>query len=177
MNRQQKASLVEVLRQEFTQSPGAFLVGYKGLTVADIQKLRKQLREADSSMKVAKNRLARRAIEGIEGASELSPLLSQQLGIVFARKDPTATAKLLYEFSKTKEALKLIGACVEHQLLNKEDVVYLAQLPPREVLLAQLLGTLQAPIATYTRLMHLLLARLLYVMQAAADKKAAQENS
>jgi large subunit ribosomal protein L10 len=177
MNRQQKALLIDYLKQEFTECPGSFLIGYQGMTVADMQTLRKELRQAGSAIKVAKNRLARRAIDGLEGASELSPLLKQQLGIVFAHKDPAATAKLLHDFSKKKNTLKLVAGCVERELLTKEDVVILAQLPPREVLLAQLLGTMQAPIATYARLLHALLARLLYVTQAIADKKAAEENN
>jgi large subunit ribosomal protein L10 len=150
MNRQQKALLIDYLKQEFTECPGSFLIGYQGMTVADMQTLRKELRQAGSAIKVAKNRLARRAIDGLEGASE---------------------------FSKKKNTLKLVAGCVERELLTKEDVVILAQLPPREVLLAQLLGTMQAPIATYARLLHALLARLLYVTQAIADKKAAEENN
>lgn len=175
MNRQQKALLIDYLKQEFTDCPGSFLIGYQGMTVADMQTLRKELRQAGSAMKVAKNRLARRAVDGLEGASDMSPLLKQQLCIVFAHKDPSATAKLLFEFSKKKDKLKLVAGCVEKQLLTQEDVVALAQLPPREVLLAQLLGTMQAPIATYARLMNTLLARLLYATQAIADKKAAEE--
>lgn len=175
MNRQQKTDLIDHLRQEFADSKAAFLIGYQGMTVSDIHTLRKQLRASGNSMKVAKNRLAKRAIEGMEGASELAPALKSQLGIVFASEDPAAAAKILFEYAKTKQALELVAACIDKQLYSKEDIIALATLPPRAVLLAQLMGTMQAPVATYVSQLNQLVARLLYVMQATADKKAQEQ--
>lgn len=175
MNRQQKSELIDFLKQGFADAPAAFLVGYKGISVAKIQTLRKKLRQNDASFKVAKNRLARRAVAELDGVQDLSGLMKEQLAIVFAHKDPSAVAKILHEFSKEHQALALVGGCVERKVVNKDGVVVLASLPSREVLLGHLAGTLQAPISTYARLLNAILARLAYALQAVAEEK--QKNS
>ncbi|MEX0672291.1 MAG: 50S ribosomal protein L10 [Candidatus Babeliales bacterium] len=152
MNRQEKESVISHLRQSFQDSSAAFLVQYQGLTVDSMQALRKGLRENKGELQVAKARLMRRAAEGLPGAQDMLPLFKNQVGLVFAYGEFPAIAKVLYDFTKDHKALMLVGGTVESQLLNVDSIKALAMLPSRNVLLAQLCGTLQAPISTVARL-------------------------
>ena len=170
MNRQQKDLVISNLRQSFQDSNAAFLVQYQGLTVQDLQALRKGLKENDGALQVAKARLMKLAAEGIPGAQDMIPLFKNQVGLVFARGESPAVAKVLHDFAKEHELLKLVIGTMEEQLLDTDAIKTLATLPPRDVLLAQLCGTLQAPITNMARLGNLMIIRLLVVMKQIAQK-------
>lgn len=150
MNRSQKEIVVQELKQDFEKSNSAFLVKVKGLTVNQIQDLRKGLRTCDSKVRVAKDRLVKIAIKEQESASVLEPYLHDQLAVVFANTDSAATAKVINDFAK-KTKLEIIVGLVESQLFDKDKVVRLASIPSRDVLLAQLCGLLNAPVAGFAR--------------------------
>lgn len=170
MNRQQKSEIVELLKNNFSKS-ASFLVDFRGLTVGQMQVLRKELRGKGGTLKVAKARLMKRAIEGMEEAEEFSPLLRGQVGIVFAEQEPSAVAKVLALFSKKNEALTLIAGCLESQVLGKDAVVRIAELPSKEVLLAQVCGAVQAPISGLASVLNILILRLLWSLKQVAEKK------
>lgn len=170
MNRQQKDLIISNLRQSFQDSNAAFLVQYQGLTVQDLQALRKGLKENEGALQVAKARFMKRAAEGVPGAEDMIPLFKNQVGLVFARGESPAVAKVLHDFAKEHEVLKLIGGTMEAQLLDENAIKALAALPPRDVLLAQLCGTLQAPITNMARLGNLMIIRLLVVLKQIAKK-------
>ncbi|MCL4380266.1 50S ribosomal protein L10 [Candidatus Dependentiae bacterium] len=149
MNKQQKQEFVLSLRQQFQASPASFLVGYKGLSVADMTTLKKALGKQGATLKVAKMRLVKKAVDGVEGVEQLSPFCENQLGVVFVGQEPNAVAKVLYDFAKEKEKLVIVAGCIERAFVDKEEIVILATLPSREVLLAQLCATLQAPLAQF----------------------------
>lgn len=159
MNRQEKELVIKSLKNEFAQSNAAFLVGVKGLTVADLQKLRKDLRSNGGSLKITKARLMRIAAEN-DGSQDLNPFFKDQVGLVFSKNEPSSVAKVLYNFSKTKEALKLIAGVVESQLYDKQLLAEFAQLPSKEVLLAQLCGTLKAPIVKLAVVLDMITKKL-----------------
>ena len=92
MNRQQKESVVESLRKSFTQSNISFLVGYRGLTVAQMQVLRNDLRKCGGTMRVTKARLMKRAVEGVEGAQEMGPYFRDQVALVFSSDEQIGRA-------------------------------------------------------------------------------------
>lgn len=166
MNKQQKQDVVQSLREQFQASPASFLVGYQGLTVADFTKLKRNLRTQGATLKVAKMRLVKRAIDGVEGADTLSPFCENQLGVVFAAQEPNAVAKVLYDFAKEKEKLVIVAGCIDKAFVDKEEITVLATLPSREVLLAQLFATMQAP-----------LSQFLYILQELSGKEEQQASA
>jgi large subunit ribosomal protein L10 len=153
MNRQQKQVAVESLKKNFSESAASFLVSYKGLDVGQMQALRRGVRAKGGLVYVVKMRLAKRAIEGIGGAQELESMLKDQCALVFA-PEPTAVAKVLYDFSREHEKLGVVAGCMESRLLSKDKVIALAKLPSREVLLAHLASTLLAPISSLARVLN-----------------------
>lgn len=172
MNRQQKESLVKFLESNFSSSEGAFLVNYQGVTVSQMQKLRFALSDKGGSMKVAKNRLAKIALADVEGCKDLKSMLQGQLAFVFAEKDVSAIAKVVVDFAKANEELQVIAGCCESQLFDANAVKSLASLPSREVLLAQLCGTLKGPQTAFVMVLRQLLVKFLLVLKAVAEQKS-----
>jgi large subunit ribosomal protein L10 len=171
MNRQEKEIAISEVKKLFAQSQAAFLVNYKGLDVAKLQSLRKVLREQNGKFKVTKANLMSIAVEGLPGVDSFKENFKDQVGLVFANKDVPAVSKKLVDFAKDNEALKIIAGYFESKTLSKQDLEILASLPSREILLAQLAGTLQAPISSFVRILNLMIVRLLYVLQKIEDKK------
>lgn len=173
MNRQEKSQVVQMLGEDLEVSKAVFLVAYKGLAVEQLQALRKGLRGAQGTLKIAKARLMKRA--AIQASvDQLSPLLKDQIGLVFARNEVASVAKILRDFAKNNEHLKLVGGVLGRSLLDAVSVDRLAQLPSREVLLAQLLGVMNAPVSNLVRLLNLLIVRLLLVLKAIEGIKSQQ---
>lgn len=160
MNRQEKSQLVTELKGQFSAANGSILVGYKGLSVNQLQKLRRGVRQNGGQFKVTKARLMRLAAQDLETAQPLIPYFKDQVGLVFMDKQDPAIIKFLYTFSKENEALKLVAGSMESKLVDASTLVRLAQLPSREVLLAQLCGVLKAPIS-----------KLAFVLQQISNKK------
>ena len=172
MNRSQKELLVGELAQQLQGASAAFLVNYQGATVKTLHLLRKKLRTKDSSFRVAKARLLKIAVGTLPGSAHFAQMLKEQVGLVIAAgKDISGVAKDLVDFAKGNESIKVVSGFYEAQVLSTEQVVYFASLPSREVLLGQVLGTLQAPIAQFVRLLNLLIVRLRYVLQRIAEQK------
>lgn len=171
MNRPEKASLIESLKDDFTNSKASFLVNYKGLSVAQMQTLRREVRAKGGKIRVAKNRLIKRAIGDVGGVCDLESYLKDQLGVVFAADDFTDVAKVLSDFSKKHPRLTLVAGCLETELIDKEKISQLALLPSREILLAQLCGTLRAPMSGLVNVLNVLVLRLLWTLKQVAEKK------
>lgn len=147
MNRGQKEILVTTLKQDFSESNASFLISLKGISVAKMQVLRKNLKANGGKLKVAKDRLVKIAIKDISCTQDLSPYLKNQLGVVFSNNDPVAVAKILYNFAKENEQLKIVAACFESKIIEKDSIEKIAKLPSREVLIAQICGMLKIPMA------------------------------
>lgn len=171
MNRQEKSLVIDTLKNDFEKSHASFLVNFKGLTVAQLQKLRKELRGTDSSFKVAKARLVKIAAQDVAQTESLTPFLKEQIGVVFAFKDVPAVAKVLHNFAKQNEQCKLVAGCFESKALNEAAITRIALLPSREVLLAQLCGTLQAPIKGLVVALNQNILRLLWTLKQVSEKK------
>lgn len=174
MNRQEKEQMVKILKQEFDNAKASFVIEYKGLNVSQITDLRKRLRKNSGQLQVAKITLLKRALESSD-VSPLASILENQIAVVFAQQEPPAVAKILSEFSKEFEHVKIIGGSFESTLLTQEQVEAFALLPSREVLLAKLCGTLQAPITGFVYVLHAQLQKLLLVLKRIEEQKKAQE--
>ncbi|MGO9603435.1 MAG: 50S ribosomal protein L10 [Candidatus Binataceae bacterium] len=153
MNKQQKTALVEDLRAGFGRASLALVSEYKGMTAGESADMRRRLRAARGELRVAKNTLVRRAIEGTQYAS-LGDKLGGPVGLILSFEDPVEMAKTVVGFKDLGEKFKIRGGVLAGQALTAEEIQALATLPPKEVILAQLLGVLQAPATQLVRLLN-----------------------
>ncbi|MGG4145590.1 50S ribosomal protein L10 [Paenibacillus algorifonticola] len=145
---QEKQQAVEVITAKLRDSSSTVVADYRGLNVAQVTELRKQLREAGIEFQVLKNSLVRRATEAA-GLSELNEILTGPTAIAFGNEDAVAPAKILNDFSKKNDALKLKGGVVEGKIVDMDQIKALAELPSRDGLLSMLLSVLQAPVRNF----------------------------
>ena len=140
-----KKAVVEEITEKLQNSASTVVVEYRGLTVAEVTELRRQLRAESIDFKVYKNSLTRRAAESAEMA-ELNEFLTGPNAIAFSNEDVVAPAKVLNDFAKDHEALEIKAGVIEGKLVTLDEVKAIATLPSREGLLSMLLSVLQAPI-------------------------------
>jgi large subunit ribosomal protein L10 len=146
--REEKAQIVAEISNKFKGSVSTILTDYRGLTVAEVTELRKQLREAGVEYKVYKNTLTRRATAETE-LTELDPHLTGPTAIAFCETDVVAPAKILSDFAKKHAALEIKAGVIEGKMVSFEEIKAIADLPSREGLLSMLLSVLQAPIRNF----------------------------
>jgi len=170
MPRPEKVAAVEEIRGRLEESKAVFVIDYRGLTVAQITRLRRKLRELGTDYKVVKNTLTRLAAQDTD-AQALDPYLSGPSALAFAKEDPVATAKALSDFARESRVLEVRGGVLGGKPLGPDDVKALADLPPREVLLAQVVGGIQAPIAGFVFVLQGTLRKLVYALDAVRQKK------
>jgi large subunit ribosomal protein L10 len=170
MNRQEKELVVSDIRDALSNAQAAFLVDYKGLNVEQLQSLRKELRNASGSLKITKARLMKIAAQDVKGSESFAETFKDQVGLVFAKADVSTVAKKIADFSKENDALKIVSGFFESKLMSKDQVLALASLPSRDVLLAMLARTLNAPATNLTRLLCMLITRLLFVIKQISEK-------
>ncbi|MBO2945830.1 50S ribosomal protein L10 [Paenibacillus sp. F411] len=145
---QSKQEAVDAVTSKLRESVSTVVADYRGLNVAQVTELRKQLREAGIEFQVLKNTLLRRATAAAE-LTELDEALTGPTAIAFSKDDAVAAAKILNDFAKKNDALKLKGAVVEGRVISTEEIKALAELPSREGLLSMLLSVLQAPVRNF----------------------------
>ncbi len=171
MNRQEKKQAVETVKHDFETSQAAFIVAVQGMTVESVQKLRKELKQQEGSIKVTKNTLLKLATQDMPGLEGLAPYFKEQIALVFAHKEPVSVAKLIFTAAQADEKLKLVGGALKSKVIDKNQIEFLATLPPREVVLAQALGTMKAPITAYVSVLNQLILRFLWVLKALEKQK------
>ena len=166
----QKAELVEQYKTWATDSQAMFIAEYLGLTVKDVDALRKEAREVGGEFHIIKNTLGKRAFADIE-MPDAEQFFVGSTAIAFAFEDPPALAKVLKDFSKEKEALKIKGGYLDNQLLSMEQINALAELPPLPVMRAQLLSTILAPANKLARVLVEPARGLAAVIRAYSEKE------
>ncbi len=178
--RPDKVAIVEEVRDKLSSSGGLMLTEYRGLDVPAMAELRRALREAGSEYKIYKNTLVRLAAREI--GLEIDELLTGPTAIAFVGEkadgtpgDVAAAAKALRDFAKGNDALVLKGGVLDDKLLSSEDLKALAKLPSRDVLLAQLAGAFQAPIAKMAGLLQALPRDFAYGLKALIDQGGAAD--
>jgi large subunit ribosomal protein L10 len=169
VNRDEKAANVAALHERFKQATLTLLTTSQGLSVAKVQQLRRAVKQAGGEYKVAKNTFARRALKET-AYDQLEALLEGPTGLVFGYADPVAVAKVLVKFAEENEKLSIKGGILGERVLQPAAVTALATLPSREVLLAQLLGLLQAPAAQLLRTIQEPGARLVRLVGRVRDR-------
>ena len=175
MKRAEKVANVEALSGDFAKASVTVLAEYRGLTALQMNRLRRAIREADGRCRVAKNRLTKRAIDGSPYAS-LEGMLKGPTALIIGFKDPVSIAKIAVKLAAEMPKLSIKGAVLDGQVVPAAGVKALADLPPKEVVLAQLLGLLQAPASQLVRTLNepgAQLARLVDALAKRADGGAA----
>ncbi|KWX78896.1 50S ribosomal protein L10 [Paenibacillus jilunlii] len=145
---QAKQDAVDVVTGKLQNSVSTVVADYRGLNVSQVTELRKQLREAGVDFQVLKNTLVRRATAAAE-LTELDAVLTGPTAVAFSETDAVVAAKILNDFAKKNEALKLKGGVVEGRVIDADQLKALAELPSREGLLSMLLSVLQAPMRNF----------------------------
>jgi large subunit ribosomal protein L10 len=172
MPRPEKVATVEEIRSKLESSSAAVLTEYRGLKVAELAELRAALRSADAEYKIFKNTLARRAAEDA-GLADLASLLDGPTAITFVRGDAVMVAKALRDYSRTNPALVVKGGILGTRVIQSADVVALADIQPREVLLARIAGGLQAPLTKAAGLFQAFTRNMAYGVKALIDQRLA----
>ena len=168
--KEQKAEQVEVLTEKLRKAKVALLTDYRGLTVTQLQELRGKLRTGDVEYRVVKNTLARRAAEAA-GVPDLQSELEGPIAIAFGYDDLSMPSKLINEFVRsTRLKLDVKGGLVEGRVFTPDQVKQLADLPSRETLIAQLMGTLQSPVGQLVGIMQTPVQQLVGVLDAYKTK-------
>ena len=170
----EKQQIVAVLQEKLSRSKIVVLTDYKGLDVLKINALRRKLREIDVEYRVVKNTLLVRASEAC-GLEALKDSCKGPNAIAFSYEDPVAPAKVLTEFARENDKLEIKVGMLDGKLLDVQDLKALAALPSREVLLAQLLGVLNAVPTSFVRVLNAVPGNLMNVLQAIKEQKENQE--
>ncbi len=170
ISRARKEDLVEVYAQQLERSQGAILAHYSSLSVAQMQDLRRRAREQDSEVFVIKNTLLERVLQ----EHSLTPpvdLFSGPTLVAFCYKDAPPVAKLFRDYAKENDTRFMVrGALVEGHFYGAADVATLADMPPREVMFAKLLGTINAPATQTVGVVASGIRQVMNVLQAYVDK-------
>jgi large subunit ribosomal protein L10 len=171
VERAAKEESIKELNGIFKTTSVAIVAHYSGLTVAQMQKLRTQMKQAGASVKVSKNRLAKIALEGTDVAS-IAPLLKGPTVLAFSG-DPVAAPKVAVDFAKANEQFVILGGSMGKTSLNLDGVKALAALPSLDELRAKIVGLLQAPATKIAQVLNAPATKVARVVQAYASKSEA----
>ncbi len=170
LTKKAKEKMLNEVTEELKKAELVVVTDYRGLNVKAISALRAKLREQGCSYKVTKNTMNRLACRQA-GVEELENLFEGPTAIAYSSEDPVAAAKVFNEFVKENEALVVKGGLLSGQLLDPLGIKALGEIPPREVLLAQVVGGFQAPISGLVGALHGTLRKLVYTVDAVRQQK------
>jgi large subunit ribosomal protein L10 len=169
MNRDQKTAVVDEIAGQIQEADAIFAVDYRGITVDQVAELRTKLRAADARFRVVKNSLSERAADQA-GMDTLKPMLVGPTALAFVKGDAALAAKALNDTARQLNLLEFKGGVLNGAVLSADDVRSIARLPSREVLYAQLVGTVAAPLTGLARGLNALIAGVAIQLQAIADQ-------
>ncbi len=163
--------MVDKYVSALSDAEAVLITEYRGLTVTDITRLRRQIEEAGATYLVVKNTLFKRALEQT-GMPVPEDLFTGPVAVGIVSKDPAVASKAMTDFGATNDLLVIKGGLLGDRRMSKEQVTTLANLPPRDVLLSQVLAGLQSPITGLVRVLNGPIRGLVYVLQARSDQLA-----
>ena len=169
MPTEQKTKAVQNLEKQAKEAKGLIVTSFKALKTVEFNEMRAKLRPLQSEYTVVKNSLTRIALKNA-GMAELAEMLEGPTAIVVERGDAIAATKAVFEFAKAHENLKINGGIFEGKVLKAKDLKEIASLPTREVLLAKLLGTLQAPMVNLVSVLQAPIREMVGVLDQIAKK-------
>lgn len=169
---QAKQALVDEIKDKIDNAQSIVFLNYSGLNVFDVTELRSKYRDANVDYKVYKNTMLRRAFNEL-GYEGLDDILKGPSAVAFGMEDPASAAKVSADFAKDHDSLEIKSGIVDGRVLSLEEVDALAKLPSKEVLLAQVLGGLNAPIQGLANVLNGNIRGLAIVLQQIAEKQEA----
>ena len=171
LNLEEKKAVVAEVSEKVAAAQSIILAEYRGMEVGEMTQLRAQARKSGVYLRVLKNTLVRRAVDG----TPFSGLATQMVGpLVFGiSTDPVAAAKVLSDFAKTNDKFVIKGGAMPNHVMDAKGVQALASMPSREELLAKLLGTMQAPVAKFVRTLNEVPTSFVRGLAAVRDQKQA----
>jgi len=165
ITKEQKKAIIKDLTDKLKKQKSVVFADYTGMTVNQVQKLRQQLRADGLDYQVAKKTLIDLCLKEV-GLKDLSVKdLQGQISLTFSYQDEVAPAKILYNFSKENESLKILTGLVNNQVLSQEEIINLAQLPSRAELLAKLVGSISAPMSGLLNALEGNIKSLIYLLK------------
>ncbi len=176
LTRSQKEARVEELKKQLTSKSSVLVGDFTGMDVATATEMRQRLREASVEYRVVKNSLAKLAMEEA-GFGALKEHMSGPNGFVMTDGDAAVAAKIMVEFEKTRKTPKIRVGIIDAAIVTAADVRRIAELPSREVLLAQIAAGFQAPVAGLARLLNELTRTLVATLDAVAKQKGAESGA
>jgi len=171
--REEKEAVVSQIKEKLGAAQVAILTDYRGLTVAEMNELRKKCRENNVEFRVVKNTLTWLAAKSL-GLEELQDYLKGPTAIAFGLEDPVIPAKIISEFSKDHDDLEIKGGILEGKVIPIEKIKELAELPPKDQLLAKLAGAMNSPMAMLLNVLNAPIRDFVYALEALRKKKEAE---
>ena len=169
-----KKTVVAEIKEKFQQAHSAVLLDYRGLTVAEVTELRNLCRAQGVEYVVLKNTMIELAVKEL-GITGLDEHLKGPTAVAFGMKDAVAPAKVLTDFIKKVKKTTIKCGVVDGQVLDAAGVQALSELPPKEVLIAKMMGSLNAPITNFVGVLSATLRSLVYAIEAVRKQKAGEE--
>ena len=166
-----KSNKIDEIKAKLNSAKVAIVTDFRGLSVEQITKLRRELQKADGDYMVAKNTLAKLAVKGTE-FEVLADALKGPVALAFGFKDQVSPAKIMSEFIKKAKKGEILAAALDGKLFSAEDAKALANLPSREELYAKMLGCLNSPASGITNSTNAVLTSLVRAMDAVREQKA-----
>jgi len=158
------------IRKGLKEADSFFVVGYSGLSGADMNFLRLALRNSKGDFLVIKNSISKRVLKEA-GLEEVSEMLHGPCGLIFIKDDIISTSKVLNNFAKEHETFKIEGGILKNRILNKADIATLAKIPPKEILYTQIAMGLKSPIVGLASVLNNTLKKLVIVLDQVKNKK------
>ncbi len=171
-----KEKMISEILADFKERPNFFLTNYMGSSVVDLENVRKSLRASKSTFFVVKNSVLNVVFDQLK-LEEIKSLVDGGVGVSLSGEDIIATSKVLVNFAKTHEKFKIKGAVIEGKLLTADKIKELASLPPKDVLLAQVVGSFYAPITGFVNVLSGVIRKFVYVVDALRSAKEKAESN
>jgi large subunit ribosomal protein L10 len=170
LSKESKQEVINQINERFKSNPSIFVLEYKGLTVKELENVRKDLRQANSELKIVKNTLLKKAAEDTD-AGQLNEFFVGSTAIAFCDKDSAATAKVFVESAKEYELLNIKGALLEGKVVSVDEIETISKLPSRVELIAQFMGLLNSPMSNFLYSLQNMQTKFLYALEALKEKK------
>lgn len=169
---EEKQQVVQEIKHKLEEATLVICTDYRGLNVEQITDLRNKLRVPGVEYRVLKNTMFRFALKEA-GYGDIATHITGPNAVVFSNEDPVGPAKTVFEFAKANKELEISLAILQGKMISAEGVKDLAQLPPKEVLLAQVVGTMQAPISSFVRVLNANLTGLVRALDGIREQREA----
>jgi large subunit ribosomal protein L10 len=173
MKRSEKEQIIAEVKEKVSRAKSMFFADFTGITVEQVNELRREFRKSNIDYRVVKNTLARKTLEGISGYDKVNEKLVGPTAIAFGYDDPVAPAKVLKKFRDKNDKPKVKICVLESQVFDGQQLDMLAKLPSRAELIAGILGSIQSPITGVVGAINAVMRDLVNVIDAIEKKKAA----